>query len=93
MAYPVYNNVFDIPANTDPVAKNKGVLIVGSGSAGSAKIGFFDSNGETGSLAGGFDGLAGITATVPIAANSTVVIPVKVGNVGALSNCTVKGLV
>jgi len=92
MAYPLYNYVFDIPANTDPVAKNKGVLIVGSSSAGTAKLGFFDLNGETGAVAGGFDGLAGITATVPVAANTTVVVPVRVGNVGALSNCTVKGL-
>ena len=105
MAQPIYNYVFPINANTDPITKNKGILITcssdlngGQGTTGSAVVGFFDSNGETScvsigvSAAAGVDGVAGITQEFFVNSGSQIIIPIRVGNVGVLTNCEVKGL-
>jgi len=106
MAYPVYNQVTKVDAYTDPVGRNKGVVIFGSpidpiGTTGSAVIGFFDINGETGSVDGrdlfgvkhngaNTDGVAGTTAEVQISIGDTLFLPIRVGNVGGITNCHVK---
>ena len=102
MAQPIYNYVFDVSASTDPVGTNKGVYVVNTHASnkGSAILGFFDLNGETAGVglanSGGDgytgDGVAGITAEVQVPANSSVLIPIRVANTGAFTNCEVKGL-
>mgnify|MGYP003681772642 FL=1 len=101
MAYPLYNQVTKIDPYTDPVSKNKGVVIFGSqgGATGSVVLGFFDQNGETGTVAGNdasgnspTDGVAGITAEVPVGIGDTLFIPIRVGNVGGITNCFVKAI-
>lgn len=81
MSQPTYDATFNISANTESVSKNKGVFIIGQSSAGSAGIEFYDINGMTGP-----------TDTIRIPANSTTIIPIRVGAVRTLTNCTVKGL-
>ena len=102
MPQPIYNYIFDVSATTDPVDRNKGVYLVNTHASakGSAILGFFDLNGETAGVGGpnsggdGYtgDGVAGITAEVQVPANSSVLIPIRVANTGAFSNCEVKGL-
>ena len=63
-------------------------------------LGFFDTNGETGTVdtrdkaanTANIDGVAGITAEVPIGIGDTLFIPIQVGNVGGITNCFVKKL-
>ena len=95
-------NFFKVSATTDPVGRNKGVYLVNTHATqvGSAILGFFDQNGETACVGGpnsggdGYtgDGVAGVTASVQVPANSSVLIPIRVANTGAYSNCEVKGL-
>lgn len=81
MSQPTYDSTFSISANTESVSRNKGILIIGTGSAGSAGVEFYDINGETGA-----------TETVRVPANSTAILPIRVGAVRTLTNCTIKGL-
>tara|TARA_R100001082_G_scaffold110048_1_gene88747 strand:- start:6134 stop:6463 length:330 start_codon:yes stop_codon:yes gene_type:complete len=106
MAYPQYRYVKKVNAYTDPVERNKGVVIFGSpnninGTTGGAVIGFFDENGETGAVDGrdigvkgnnaaNIDGVAGTTAEVAIAQGDTLFLPISIGNVGGITNCHVK---
>tara|TARA_Y100000310_G_C20506584_1_gene726689 strand:- start:112 stop:393 length:282 start_codon:yes stop_codon:yes gene_type:complete len=92
MANPEYKTVFNVDANTDPVPRNKGALIVGDSSAGSVIVGFYSNDGLTGAVAAGSDGVAGVTATVRIAANATTVLNIKIANIGAITNCEIKGV-
>ena len=102
MAQPIYNYVFKVSASTDPVDRNKGVYLVNTHATavGSAILGFFDLNGETAGVGLGNtggdgytgDGVSGITADVQVPANSSVLIPIRVANTGAFTNCEVKGL-
>ena len=85
MAYPVYNTAALLAASSTAQYKNnKGVLIIPSGTAGTAVLNLYSHPGG---------GTQGEAKTVQANAKAApFVVPIRIHSTGAVSNCTVHEL-